>query len=604
MKTYHLVLILSLALWLTLRGEIGGMALAFAQDAAPIGALPATLPSALPAAPPLPSAAPSDVVPAGAAPAGAAPGTPPNIIVYIHNEMELLARARINQASPSKRAQTPLISAGSDSLIEHSAVPDLFSFAANYASAFNNGSGRTTIPSLSFTAYALLHGASLDPVTYERYRALRKLSFSVAQDATKTGSAAGGSTTPGSAAGAVAGAAVGGTTPKDPIWGVKYLLVDRRDASHSSNRKLLAAISQQLDAYGVALLKVRRLVIARLYENLQERDDSLVQGRTVEQFSAALASLGTGGVNPLFQAVYPKITTEDRQMVEDAIARSGIIESALRYDETVRSTIQQLESNPQWALSLQTKRQQDGHPDDYLAGLVYEVGRGGKSNLTFNASYGRQTTSGLASKTGLKLAAGYEVPLDVVPGGAGKGPRRFSLSVEANNTVAPQIYKAQAKLSIPLADGIEIPLSVTTANRREFINEGKVQGRIGLTFDLEKFKLSNLLNHAPAPTPPVPIPLITAADTPSPLVASPGATAPNAETTATSAETTAHPAHSRTALSDVASSPASVPPTIRDAPTTVAPTTNDESAIATPAGTLTTGTLTAGVVAHPPRASA
>ena len=53
-------------------------------------------------------------------------------------------------------------------------------------------------------------------------------------------------------------------------------------------------------------------------------------------------------------------------------------------------------------------------------------------------------------------------------------------------------YKAQVKLTIPIADGIDLPISFTAANRTEFIKEADVRGKIGFTFDVariaERFK--------------------------------------------------------------------------------------------------------------------
>ena len=46
------------------------------------------------------------------------------------------------------------------------------------------------------------------------------------------------------------------------------------------------------------------------------------------------------------------------------------------------------------------------------------------------------------------------------------------------------IGKLQAKLKIPIAEGIDLPISVTWANRTELIDEHEVRGQFGFTFDL------------------------------------------------------------------------------------------------------------------------
>ena len=63
------------------------------------------------------------------------------------------------------------------------------------------------------------------------------------------------------------------------------------------------------------------------------------------------------------------------------------------------------------------------------------------------------------------------------------------LTVEANGkgmTGATPMYMAQGKLTIPLLAGIDIPISVSVANRSEFVKEKEVKGKFGFTFDLSK----------------------------------------------------------------------------------------------------------------------
>ena len=48
------------------------------------------------------------------------------------------------------------------------------------------------------------------------------------------------------------------------------------------------------------------------------------------------------------------------------------------------------------------------------------------------------------------------------------------------------IGKGQAKIKIPIADGIDLPISLTFANRTELIDEKEVRGQFGFTFDLSR----------------------------------------------------------------------------------------------------------------------
>jgi hypothetical protein len=59
----------------------------------------------------------------------------------------------------------------------------------------------------------------------------------------------------------------------------------------------------------------------------------------------------------------------------------------------------------------------------------------------------------------------------------------------AGTAVAPKghLILGQAKLTIPLRNGVRIPLSVTFANRTELIEEKDVRANFGVTFDLDAF---------------------------------------------------------------------------------------------------------------------
>ena len=77
---------------------------------------------------------------------------------------------------------------------------------------------------------------------------------------------------------------------------------------------------------------------------------------------------------------------------------------------------------------------------------------------------------------------------------ADKTPMYFDLSAEAKwMNGSNSTGKGQAKLTIPLGNtGIQLPLSLTVANRTELIKEKEVRGQFGFTFDFSK--LVNALN--------------------------------------------------------------------------------------------------------------
>ncbi len=68
-----------------------------------------------------------------------------------------------------------------------------------------------------------------------------------------------------------------------------------------------------------------------------------------------------------------------------------------------------------------------------------------------------------------------------------KQPWTLSLSSQGGwKTNTSPTYETQAKLTIPIADGVDFPISVSYASRTALIKEADVRGKFGFTFDLSK----------------------------------------------------------------------------------------------------------------------
>ncbi len=87
---------------------------------------------------------------------------------------------------------------------------------------------------------------------------------------------------------------------------------------------------------------------------------------------------------------------------------------------------------------------------------------------------------------------------------AGKYERVVGDITALDGTVIPSIkgdiWVGQAKLTLPIGkyfgiSGIDLPISATFANRTELIKESHVRGNFGITFDIDKLILSNILKN-------------------------------------------------------------------------------------------------------------
>jgi hypothetical protein len=212
---------------------------------------------------------------------------------------------------------------------------------------------------------------------------------------------------------------------------------------------------------------------------------------------------GLKRIYPVDGAKIPELSSQEQAEVDQLITTSGLLTVANSYDqltEQFAADIGKIQARPQFALVGETKLRGNNLDNDYQVQLIFDKGFLSSDNrmskLTLNASYGRKLDDMSVSQKGLRLSAKYLVPPKEKPSDK-KPANRLSFAAEADRAVAKPVYKAQIQYIIPIRQGVEIPLSLTWANRAEFVNEGKVIGHIGVTFDLDKLKVSDLLPTSP-----------------------------------------------------------------------------------------------------------
>lgn len=108
----------------------------------------------------------------------------------------------------------------------------------------------------------------------------------------------------------------------------------------------------------------------------------------------------------------------------------------------------------------------------------------------------RERHSGLGRPIRCYRAAGKEdrttanrCPWRLTPDNSltGRSPLSFALAGSGGidtKSSDNNILKLQAKLLLPIAEGINVPLSATWANRADLIDEARINGQVGFTFDV------------------------------------------------------------------------------------------------------------------------
>ena len=387
---------------------------------------------------------------------------------WINCRVDVIASARINQRGARKQVETPSIAESSTSLVDLTEAPDMLGAALNFAGvgSGDDDSGDSST-SITTSAYALYAAATerdpLDPAVYQKYAGLRRLSFTVGRDDPEED---------------------GGE--RATITGFKFLILNKRDASNPSNREQLKVVSQRLRAATPNFLDVASDVQDFLYNQLGPSlgypagDESVVDAK-IRFINEKLS-------NPTqTQATVRMLTVKQHDAINAIIsAKIGTIvdlkDASLEAFETIRR-------RPQLSFSFQTKQRRRDGADEYRTGMLYDVGVYQRLNLAANATFDYEDSKvGGGDKRGGRLAVESYFHLnrqrDIF---SGKDPVTLSFQGESKwMSGAKPAYTGQVKLTLPIFDGVSLPVSFLVANRTDLINESEVRGRFGFTFDLAK----------------------------------------------------------------------------------------------------------------------
>jgi hypothetical protein len=191
----------------------------------------------------------------------------------------------------------------------------------------------------------------------------------------------------------------------------------------------------------------------------------------IGNFAGALALLDTKQLDQIDEIITSRINS-----------KVDLEDESLRAFETIRR-------KPQLSFILQSKLRKQTGVDEYQTGLTYDYGLYRKLNLTLNGTFNYRNSPIVGGDTrGGRVAA--EAKFQLTPDKnilGGTGPLLFSMSSSAEwLTKTKPSYISQAKFTIPIYSGIDLPISVSFSNKTDLIKESKVRGRVGFTLDLAK----------------------------------------------------------------------------------------------------------------------
>jgi len=125
--------------------------------------------------------------------------------------------------------------------------------------------------------------------------------------------------------------------------------------------------------------------------------------------------------------------------------------------------------------------------NNHRAELIFDYGLSQRINWTFNASADYTDRKMALDSKGGRAATEFRGNLTKSDSAWARGPIQLSFSGEAKWLTAqkPQ-YTFQAKLTIPLSAGIDLPIAYQYANRSAQLNQTSSEAHLGLSFDVSR----------------------------------------------------------------------------------------------------------------------
>lgn len=368
-----------------------------------------------------------------------------NLDTWIPCRMAQVLAARMTQRNPTKQTASPDIAQSSTSLVDHTSAADLATAALNAAGigSGNNGGGGTVTASLYSIISAINHHDALDPAYYNLSSSaqLRQWSFTAGLDnanaTTKTMSQS------------------SNATPK--VVGVAYLIINRRDLANNSGK--ITDIQQKLGNLGTITALITHAV-----QDFLHIQSNLDLAPALDK----LTGTQTENLNSIFEAYADRYYAAVTNMDKD---------------------VKSISTAPQWSVSGQGEFHDANDNDHYRAETAFEWGWG-QFDWTTNGSFEYINSPKIGADTrGGRFATDFKYQLGQDAKLSGRKPVALDLSGEGDWLQSLKgTYTGQLTLTIPLIDGIDLPLTASYSSRTNVIllKEAGFEGKLGLSFDVSR----------------------------------------------------------------------------------------------------------------------
>jgi hypothetical protein len=194
--------------------------------------------------------------------------------------------------------------------------------------------------------------------------------------------------------------------------------------------------------------------------------------------------LSTDYRTKLKEAVGQKVLDELDAFIDKQLTDTKAFEDL---SDSTREALEKIRRAPQFSFYFLTKQRPNSGDDDYTGETIFDYGVADRINLTLNGNYHYKNSRTIGGDTRSGKVSG-QFRFQLTPEKlAGRNPLFFFLSGDAErHSGSKSTYHLQAKLSIPIFNGFDLPFSLTYGNRPDLNKEKTIKGQLGFTLDIAR----------------------------------------------------------------------------------------------------------------------
>jgi hypothetical protein len=394
--------------------------------------------------------------------------TPQTFDTWFEEQVAALIREAsvdLNNNDPRRQREAPAADPNSTSLVDQSSASDFVSLALSVlrdqvGTIGSTTTGSTATGSVTVSAYSLLALASrtdlTDPTFYKEHTGARRVYLTIGTAASTQ--------------------AEDNTTKDATVLGVKYLLSNQRDLYARGNLEQLEMVQEALKKTALARAQakdeVQRLIFT-LAQPAEVRDDGTLN---TETFAVAFSD---DNFPKLLALLTPAHLEQVRTLLKLRLQPFQLVRTALE------AAHRGIRNRAQFAVAYTGKLRKDEGYNDHQFTIIYDHGLTDRLSWTVNAVGDVRDRRTSDNVHGARLAMEFLGQL-TSPGDElwGRTPMTLSISGEAQARDSQKpTFTFQAKLTIPISTGIDLPVIYRFANRTPTSEETDPEARLGITID-------------------------------------------------------------------------------------------------------------------------